>query len=188
VVPSTESPPKKAPGSHKVASQSLRDTIAKARAAHRALSNAAKPLASESVSNDLDGFDFSTDDPFNQAIFGEGGSTKVLKQRIKTARVEGRLNISNLQLSEIPDDVYRMYETTEEDLASTANTNGPKWYESVDLVRLVGADNEIQSFGKELVKQFGGLASIDVRGQRLPAGTSFVLVLVDFSGGSGNTK
>ncbi|PWW75468.1 L domain-like protein [Tuber magnatum] len=167
--PGPESPsPKKAP---RAASQSLRDTIAKARAAHRAISNATKPpaslvnaVAAEATNNDLNGFNFSSEDPFNQAVFGEGGSAKVLKQRIKTARVEGRLNISNLQLGEIPGDVYEMYETTEEDLASNETNDGPKWYESVDLVRLVGADNEIETIGENLVKQFGGLASIDVRG------------------------
>ncbi|RPA96452.1 L domain-like protein [Choiromyces venosus 120613-1] len=172
--PSPESPsPKKAP---RAASQSLRDTIAKARAAHRAMSNTTKPPASlvdvvnaEAVNNDLNGFNFSSEDPFNQAIFGEGGSIKVLKQRIKTARVEGRLNISNLQLNEIPGDVYKMYETTDEDLASNDTNDDPKWYESVDLVRFVGADNEIEAISKDLVKHFRGLASIDMHNNLLAA-------------------
>lgn len=70
------------PGAYKVASQALRDTIAKARAAHRAnvLANATKPptpTTSEPVGNGLDGFNFSTDDSSNQVIFGEGGSESV---------------------------------------------------------------------------------------------------------------
>lgn len=162
-----ESPMSKKAAANK-ASQSLRDTIAKARAANRARADSiaittsgyATPAA---ASNDLDGFNFSTEDPFNQTILGEGGSTKVLKQRIKTARVEGRLNISNLQLKEIPDGVYKMYDTTPEELEAADTGDGPKWYESVDLVRFVGADNEIEEIGEDMVKQFGGLSNIDVR-------------------------
>jgi hypothetical protein len=159
----------------------LRDTIAKAKAAHKAAA-ASKPVNEEAeaplLSNDLNGFNFeTTSDPFSQDIFGEGGSTKVLKQRVKSARVEGRLNISNLQLKEIPQEVWKMYESSEEDL--TNDDDGPKWYESVDLVRFVGADNEIGgTLSEELATQFGGLATIDVRGDRPPTGTSFVLVLV----------
>ncbi|KAG0132059.1 hypothetical protein HOY82DRAFT_538973 [Tuber indicum] len=172
--PSSESlPPKKAP---RAASQSLRDTIAKARAAHRAMPTAANlpsslvgAVTTEAANNDLNGFNFSSEDPFSRTIFGEGGSTKVLKQRIKTARVEGRLNISNLQLSEIPSDVYKMYETTEEGLASNETNDGPKWYESVDLVRFVGADNDVEAISEDLVKQFGGLASIDMHNNLLTA-------------------
>lgn len=165
-----DSPRSKKAAANKVASQSLRDTIAKARAAHRARAESiAQSISGNSTTgaagNDLDGFNFSTDDPFNQAILGEGGSKKVLKQRIKSARVEGRLNISNLQLKEIPDDVYKMYDTSAEDLEAADTGDGPKWYESVDLVRFVGADNEIEEIGDEMVKQFGGLSSIDVRGK-----------------------
>jgi hypothetical protein len=153
------------------ASQSLRDTIAKARAAHRAraesIAQSITGSVAGSVSDGLDGFNFSTDDPFNQAIFGEGSSQRVMKQRIRTARVEGRLNISNLQLKEIPVEVYKMYETSVADLEAADAGDGPKWYESVDLVRFVGADNEIEEIGQELVEQFGGLTSIDVRGNLL---------------------
>lgn len=92
--------------------------------------------------------------------------------------MEGRLNISNLQLKEIPADVYKMYETTPEELDATDNGDGPKWYESVDLVRFVGADNEIEEIGEDMVKQFGGLSSIDVRRKDPSARTSFPLVLV----------
>lgn len=159
---------------NKAASQSLRDTIAKARAANRARADSialtTSGYATPTASNDLDGFNFSIDDPFNQAILSEGGSTKVLKQRIKTARVEGRLNISNMQLKEIPGDVYKMYDTTPEELEAADTGDGPKWYESVDLVRFVGADNEIEEIVEDMVKQFGGLSNIDVRDKRTSLG------------------
>jgi hypothetical protein len=141
----------------KTTAQSLRDTIRQARAAKQRVDSVSSSVAG----NGLDGFDFGTADPFGQAILGEGGSTKVLTQRIKSARVEGRLNISNLQLKEIPAEVYKMYETTEDDL-DAADDDGPKWYESVDLAKLIGADNEISEIGEELATQFGALSVIDV--------------------------
>jgi len=151
-------------GDHRKASQSLRDTIRQARAAKQRVASVSNGESNGiAATNGLDGFDFGTDDPFNQSIIGEGGSVKVLQQRIKSARVEGRLNISNLQLKEIPEAVYKMYETTEEELAATDDDNGPKWYESVDLAKLIGADNEIGEFGEKLAQQFGGLSFIDVR-------------------------
>jgi hypothetical protein len=148
---------------HKKASQALRETIRQARAAK--MKATAGPQSESTpeggaVGNGLDGFNFGTDDPFNQA--GEGVSKKVLQQRIKSARAEGRLNISNLQLKEIPVEVYKMYETTKEDLAAQSNDDGPKWYESVDLAKMIAADNEIEVIGEEMAEQFGGLAVIDV--------------------------
>lgn len=145
--------PTKTPGSHKVASQSLRDTIAKARAAHKAQ----RPGSVESGSG-LDAFNFGTDDPFNQGLFG---GKKVILQRVKQARFEGKLNISAMQLTEIPDEVYKMYETTGSD---QDDDDGPKWYESVDLTKMLLADNELKEIGEELAQQFGAVASIDVSG------------------------
>ncbi|KAA8909069.1 hypothetical protein FN846DRAFT_632253 [Sphaerosporella brunnea] len=145
----------------KATSQSLRDTIRQARAAKQRVAS-----VSNGEGNGLDGFDFGTADPFGQAIMGEGGSTKVLQQRIKSARVEGRLNISVLQLKEIPAAVYTMYESTDEDLAAT-DGDGPKWYESVDLTKLIGADNEISEIGEELATQFGALSAIDMHNNLL---------------------
>lgn len=149
--------------SHQKASQSLRDTIRQARAAKQRAAPAPNgdPVSSAPASSGLDGFDFGTDDPFNQAMLGEGGCAKVLQQRIKSARVEGRLNISNLQLKEIPAAVYKMYETAEEDL-TPGDDSGPKWYENVDLAKLIGADNEIAEVGNELAQQFAALSVIDV--------------------------
>jgi hypothetical protein len=149
-------PTDEALSSKKTTSQSLRDTIRQARAAKQRVDS-----VSSAAGNGLDGFDFGTADPFSQAILGEGGSTMVLKQRIKSARVEGRLNISNLQLKEIPAEVYKMYETTEDDMPA-ADDDGPKWYESVDLAKLIGADNEISEISEELATQFGALSVIDV--------------------------
>ncbi|KAI5782694.1 hypothetical protein EDC01DRAFT_223145 [Geopyxis carbonaria] len=162
-IPKSPESPQKAPGAHKIASQSLRDTIAKARAAK---STTTQNTATTN-GNGLDGFNFGTGDPFSQAILGEGGSEKVIQQRAKTARFEGRLNLANLQLKEIPAAVYKMYDSNEDDLTAPGDDNGPKWYESVDLVKMVAADNEIEVLGEELVQQFGGLETLDMHNNLL---------------------
>lgn len=153
------SPPKAAPKA------SLRDTIAAARAAARKQSNATSSINSDAgvivEGGSLDGFNFNMDDPFGQAVFELGGSEKVMKQRIKQARFEGRLNIAAMQLSEIPKDVYRMYDMSEEELGGNGD-DGPAWYESVDLVKLMAADNEIVEIGVEMAEQFPGLSSLDL--------------------------
>lgn len=158
------SPPKTA------AKTSLRDTIAAARAAARKQSNASSGVNGDASviveGGSLDGFNFNTDDPFGQAVFGLGGSEKAMKQRIKQARFEGRLNIAAMQLSEIPKDVYRMYDMSEEELGGNGD-DGHAWYESVDLVKLVAADNEIAEIGDEMAEQFPGLSSLDMHNNLL---------------------
>ncbi|KAF8451263.1 hypothetical protein BGX38DRAFT_1269520 [Terfezia claveryi] len=133
-------------------SQSLRDAIAKARAAKAA------SLQQGSVgtvgSGDHNSFD--TIDPFN---IGAGGTTE-LQRKIKTARSEGRLNIAMMDLKEIPKQVYEMYDMKGEDM--DGGDNGPKWYENVDLVRLIAADNDIQEVGEQLAQVFQGLTAIDM--------------------------
>jgi len=130
----------------------LRDAIAKARAAKAA--SLQQGSVGKTGSGDHDSFD--TTDPFN---IGAGGTTE-LQRKIKTARNEGRLNIAMMDLKEIPKQVYEMYDI-KGDMVS--EDDGPKWYENVDLVRLIAADNDIQELGEELAQVFGGLTAIDVR-------------------------
>jgi len=66
-----------------------------------------------------------------------------------------------MDLKEIPKQVYEMYDMKGDDMVG--GDDGPKWYENVDLVRLIAADNDIQEVGEELAQVFGGLTAIDVR-------------------------
>jgi hypothetical protein len=136
--------------------QSLRDTIRQARAAKQ---RADSVMGGDTPVSAHDSFDFNTEDPFNQN-FGVGGMVKVLQQRIKSARADGRLNISALELAEIPEAVWKMYDTTEEELNDDGD--GPKWYENVDLTKIIAADNEITEIGEMVATVFGALNSIDV--------------------------
>lgn len=139
--------PKKPKGNQ---SQSLRDTIAKARAARAASLQQGSVDATKPGEHDP----FDTLDPFN---IGTGGTTD-LQRKIKTARTEGRLNIAMMELKEIPKQVYEMYDMKNED----DTDDGPKWYENVDLLRIIAADNDIEVIGEELATIFGGLTAIDV--------------------------
>ncbi|KAF3068107.1 Leucine-rich repeat-containing protein 40 [Trichoderma lentiforme] len=168
-------------------SSALRDQIAKAKAAKRAAMKQ-PPAQTASVTSTTDdfaalpaknGFDYSAafDDPFNLNK-GQDAGEKVLKQRIGAARTSGKLNIAALGLKEIPSEVMKMY-----DLETMGA--GESWAESVELTRLVGADNEIETLDDTMFPDrspeelendeegrgniFGGLETLDMHGNRLLA-------------------
>ncbi|KAJ5731085.1 Leucine-rich repeat typical subtype [Penicillium malachiteum] len=160
-------------------SSALRETIAKAKAARKAVAATEKPnehlpqakvavqTAVESWSNMDD------DDPFNQ--LPKGSSDMVLRQRVGGARSSGTLNIAALSLKEIPQEVITMYEFDPE---STSN-----WFENVDLVKFIAADNELSELpdavfpdinledfdpeSDERGPQFGGIEALDLHGNVL---------------------
>ncbi|TWU76071.1 hypothetical protein ED733_007511 [Metarhizium rileyi] len=159
-------------------SAALREQIAKAKAAKRAAVRQTSANHDVPITSPIDanGFDIAHDDPFNLRR-GEKPSAKVLQQRVAAARTTGRLNIAAMGLEEIPQEVMKMY-----DLESSGDYNG-SWAESVDLTRLVAADNNIESLGdnifpdtspEELDEQdqgqgniFGGLETLDLHGNSL---------------------
>lgn len=174
----TETPP-----SSRKSSAALREQIAKARAAKRAQmkqasSDQAAPDAETPIIPSDDGFDFGVknEDPFNLRR-GENPKKKVLQQRASAARTSGRLNISALELKEIPIEVMKMY-----DLESIGTYDG-SWAESVDLTRFIAADNEFEklddfifpdsspdAFDDAQASQgniFGGLETLDLHGNLL---------------------
>ncbi|KAJ5622093.1 Leucine-rich repeat typical subtype [Penicillium herquei] len=156
-------------------SSALRETIAKAKAARKAVAATEKtnePLpqakvAVESWSNMDD------DDPFNQ--LPQGSSGNVLRKRVEGARSSGTLNIAALSLKEIPQEVITMYEFDPE---STSN-----WFENVDMVKFIAADNELSELpdavfpdinmedfdpeSDERGPQFGGIEALDLHGNVL---------------------
>ncbi|TKA77672.1 hypothetical protein B0A49_02194 [Cryomyces minteri] len=164
--------PEDAPGTaQRVANSSaaLREQIAKAKAARRAASN--KPHEASVA----EGNNFNVDaDPFDQGrISGKG----LLRKQIDVARTDGRLNIAAMNLKDIPDEVMTMYDF------DPANMNGVAWSETVDLVRLNAADNQIEKLSDEVFPdidkenlaldddgkglQFGGLEALDLHGNLL---------------------
>ncbi|KAI0105280.1 hypothetical protein GGR51DRAFT_197476 [Nemania sp. FL0031] len=137
------------PPSFRKSSSALRDQISKAKAAKRAANRqvsgtvGTQALKSPVIPTD-DTFDFGLpDDPFGQKKF-EDSNRKVMESRIGTARVSGRLNIAAMGLKDIPDEVLKMY-----DLESIGRADGA-WAESVDLTRLVAADNELETISDSI--------------------------------------
>ncbi|GAB0134004.1 hypothetical protein EsDP_00002391 [Epichloe bromicola] len=169
-------------------SAALREHIAKAKAAKRAVarqpSNSQEFITSDDrpvVSNDELEPGIEHDDPFNLRK-GEKPGTKVLQQRVASARTTGRLNIAALGLKDIPPEVMKMYDS------ESVSGHGGNWAESVDLTRLVAADNEIEEFGDDVFPDkslgafvddddddddesqsniFGGLETLDLHGNLL---------------------
>ncbi|RDW66444.1 hypothetical protein BP6252_10079 [Coleophoma cylindrospora] len=163
------------------ASITLREQIAKAKAAKRAA--ASEPSSSSNLENEVPviptaSFDFGLpQDPFNQKV-DPNSIRNVLRKRINTARTDGRLNIAALGLKEMPEDVMSMY-----NLEAISAQDG-SWAESVDLTRFVAADNEFEELGEDVFpdidpraafdddemakgNQFGGLETLDLHGNLL---------------------
>lgn len=172
-------------------SAALREQIAKARAA--AKKNVQKREVPVGEGGDegegegegkpavAEGFDFGFEeplhsDPFNQRREGDSMS-KVLQQRAATGRTTGRLNIAALGLKEMPKEVMDMYDA---EAVGAGN-----WAESVDLTKLVAADNEFEAIADEVFPDmdpeamaedeegrgniFGGLEMADLHGNQLVA-------------------
>lgn len=164
-------------------SAALRDQIAKAKAAKRA---ATKQAPATKISDSHEApviptdttFDFGlSDDPFGQRKF-EDANRKVMQSRINTARTTGKLNIAAMGLKQIPPEVLKMYDLESVDGAGIA------WAESVDITRLVAADNELETIDDAIFPDknpsdtneddveghfFGGLESLDLHGNMLIA-------------------
>ncbi|KAB8302308.1 hypothetical protein EYC80_005744 [Monilinia laxa] len=159
-------------------SSSLRDQIAKAKAAKRAAANTSAASNYEEVPViPTAAFDFGlSDDPFNQRV-DPNASKGLLRKRIAAARTDGRLNIAAMGLKEMPEEVMTMYNL------DTLGDQGGSWAEAVDLTRFIAADNEFEKLDETIFpdidpreamededftgNQFGGLETLDLHGNLL---------------------
>ncbi|OAA42416.1 Leucine-rich repeat, typical subtype [Beauveria brongniartii RCEF 3172] len=167
---------------HRKSSAALRDQIAKAKAARKASSKLNSPSIQDVPIAKGGGMDFGIEDypdPFGQNR-NEPAGVKVLQQRIAAGRTTGRLNIAALGLKEMPAEVLDMYNLN-------SMSGGSSWAESVDLTRLVAADNEFETLTDVLFPDsipdefdmgddndappniFGGLETMDFHGNKLAA-------------------
>lgn len=157
-------------------SSTLRETIAKAKAARKAVAAGEKkeapnePISQASPIHSWGNID--DDDPFNQ-LPKESNSTAIQK-RVKTGRSNGNLNIAALDLKEIPKEVLTMYDY---------DANNANWFENVDLVKFIAADNELEEISDEVFPdinpedldpdsgdrgpQFGTIETLDLHGNIL---------------------
>ncbi|KAI9673467.1 MAG: hypothetical protein M1817_002929 [Caeruleum heppii] len=156
-------------------SQSLRETIAKAKATKRQTQQAVSSWSKPEL--ETTPVPATKTNPINDSLSVvdlEGRQTR-LQQRITIARTSGRLVVSGIGLSEIPQAVMSMY-----DLES-ANASGVAWYESVDLAHFCAADNELESIGTDVFpdvesgqdsedengNMFAGLETLSLKGNIL---------------------
>ena len=85
---------------------------------------------------------------------------------IHQARKSGQLNLSNRGLEKVPDEVLRMYEPPQSKseqaaAASFAVGREERWWDQVDLTKLILASNCIREIPEDLAK-FGALQVLDV--------------------------
>lgn len=148
-------------------SAALRETIAKAKAAHRKAAQSGSK-ASQKVQAP------------EEEIISAASIKVLLRKRVEMARTDGRLNIAALELTEIPDEVMAMYDL------DTSEASGSAWYESVDVTRLIAADNRFEALSDDAFPDrsieelrnsddetkgtlFGGLETLDLHGNLLGA-------------------
>jgi len=179
--------PAETPSKTSSSSTALREQIAKAKEAARR-ANAAREFGGRTPPKEVPAvtenefgivpdpaeiaeFDFGLDDPFNQHL---NGTKSLLRKRIDAARVEGRLNIAAMGLTDIPDDVLEMYKYD-------PNDTSVAWGEVVDLTVIIAADNDLQELPEGLFPdvdfdstldsddgpQFGGIQTLDLHGNTL---------------------
>ena len=90
----------------------------------------------------------------------EGGVSDAL---LSQARKSGQLNLSNRGLTEVPDKVWRVNLDVppESRNVSLDCADGDKWWEVVDLTKLILASNKLTEISSEIV-QFPALTVLDV--------------------------
>ncbi|KAJ5503222.1 Leucine-rich repeat typical subtype [Penicillium fimorum] len=162
-------------------SNTLRETIAKAKAARKAMAAGEKKESPQKqvyqappIDAPLDSWvGADDDDPFSQ--LPNGSNSLVMRKRVQTARATGQLNIAAFSLKEIPKEVLTMYDYDPE--------NSANWFENVDLVKFNAADNELEQISDATFPdinpeefdpdsddrglQFGGLEALDLHGNIL---------------------
>ena len=113
--------------SKSTSSVALRDAITKAKAAHR---KAIRPMGQAQAITD------------EQLLATQ--NRELLCKRIASARMEGHLNIAALDLTEMPSEVMSMYDL------DSLEASGSVWYDSVDVTRLVAADNRFETLCEDI--------------------------------------
>ena len=76
--------------------------------------------------------------------------------------IEGNLNISTLELQELPEEVYSMYEIAPSTVVVDFSSRSSGWYESVDLIRFNASGNEISEISDRVIEEFATIKHFDV--------------------------
>lgn len=150
------------------ASSALRQQIAAAKAAAKKDRGNVIHKSSGELDDTTAGAEYHND-PFNQA---PQDGQHILRHRIRTARLDGKLNIAALQLKEVPEEVMTMYSS------ASIEESKVSWAELVDLTKFIAADNELETISEKVFPdltleelqdeehsqdgQFGGIELLDL--------------------------
>lgn len=135
------------PGGGQKSSAALRESIAKAKAARKQATMKPMPeddktaLAPLAAVPDVVNPGASLDDVDSGHDMLVG---KALSERIETARTSGHLDISAMNVPQIPGEVLNMYKP------EAVKTSKVAWYEMVGLTRCSAADNELEVIDSRL--------------------------------------
>jgi Leucine-rich repeat (LRR) protein len=161
----------KSPSKPDKSSATLRDTIAKAKAAKKAAAMTSGPGAAR-IPN-LQAMEETGIWPGRHLQQDDDDSSTTLKSRITKALTSGDLNIAALGLTEVPEAVMKMYEQGNSSIS---------WAEMVDLKKFNAGDNQIETLSDDVLpdwspqelyddddknNQFAGLESLDFRNNSL---------------------
>ncbi|XP_070564294.1 leucine-rich repeat-containing protein 40-like [Ptychodera flava] len=98
---------------------------------------------------------------------------------IKQARASGQLNLSNRNLTEVPQEVWRInIDVPEEGKNVSLDTAGDRWWEQVDLVKLILASNKLQEISSDIT-QLPALTVLDVHDNQLSSITEAIGELIN---------
>ena len=105
---------------------------------------------------------------FGRQPGGDARPGEVSEAMLRQARKSGQLNLSNRGLTKVPEKVWRVNLDVppEAQNVSLDSTDDDKWWEIVDLTKLILASNKLSEISSEIA-QFPALLVLDVSEARL---------------------
>ena len=105
---------------------------------------------------------------FGRQPGGDARPGEVSEAMLRQARKSGQLNLSNRGLTKVPAKVWRVNLDVppEAQNVSLDSTDDDKWWEIVDLTKLILASNKLSEISSEIA-QFPALLVLDVSETRL---------------------
>ena len=90
---------------------------------------------------------------------------KAFQTLLKQSRINGSLNLSNYQLTQIPSKVLRINVDKFEEETNEDHENGFKWWQQIDMQKLILASNKITEIPKD-IQFLESLVTFDVSFKR----------------------
>lgn len=100
---------------------------------------------------------------FGRQPGGDARPGEVSEAMLRQARKSGQLNLSNRGLTKVPEKVWRVNLDVPQEARNVSldSTDDDKWWEIVDLTKLILASNKLSEISSEIA-QFPALLVLDV--------------------------